>query len=79
METEPLYTVYALTDGLVEDIYDGDSYDEAFDAFVDAERREHSRRGGALMEGTPYSETTVHLYEPHNGILHAELTITAIA
>ena len=57
---EPLYTVYALWEGTVSaDIYDGDDYDAAASAF------------DAYLETAETGES-VHLYDPHNGIMLAE-------
>lgn len=56
----PLYTVYALWEGAVSaDIYDGDSYGVAMDAF-DAYR------------ATAAPGESVHVYRPHDGIMLAE-------
>lgn len=59
-DTMPLYTVYALWEGMVTaDIYDGDSYDDAMDAF-----------SAYLATATPGE--SVHVYEPHAGFMTAE-------
>lgn len=73
---EPLYTVYALTDGIVEDIYDGDSFDDAYDALSAAIETERAYKNDCTGSDDTYTETSVHLYEPHYGIMHAETTIT---
>lgn len=77
-DIEPLYTVYLLVDGMAEDIYDGDSFDKAHDAFNDAVRVEQARRGRHVREGSEYVETSVHLYEPHYGVMHAEHCIEQV-
>ena len=60
----PVYTVYALWEGTVTaDIYDGDSYGAAMDAF------DAYRATAALGE-------SVHLYEPATGVMRAEITVS---
>ena len=59
----PLYTVYALWEGIVTtDIYDGDDYDDATRAFDDY-----------LTTAAPGE--SIHLYEPSTGIMLAEVTM----
>lgn len=59
-DTMPLYTVYAIWEGMViADIYDGDSFGEAMDAF-DAYR------------ATAGPGESVHVYDPHAGSMIAE-------
>lgn len=76
METDAIYTVYALTDGLVEDIYDGDSFPDAYDLFNANVAWEREAREQYTARGETYAETSIHLYEPGNGIMHTETTIT---
>lgn len=78
-DTDPLYTVYALTDGagIVEDIYDGDDIEEARRMYDLNVSWEYIARSQYAERGEHYPTTSVHLYEPHYGIMHAETTIEA--
>jgi len=72
------YTVYTLTDGIVEDVIDTDDIAVAWKAFDDAVAGERIVRARA-REANDYADTTVHLYEPNAGVLHAEVLVSLYA
>lgn len=72
MDNNFLYSVYSITVDMIEDIYDGDSFDDAYEAWQNAVKLEKERR---QAEGAKYLETTVYLYDAWCGIIYAEETI----
>lgn len=72
MDNDILFSVYSMTEDVTEDIYDGESFGDAYAAWQNAVKLEKERR---QAEGAKYLETTVYLYDAWCGIIHAEETI----
>jgi hypothetical protein len=66
-----IYTVYTLTDGIADDIYAGDNYDDAYALYEGALGIELYARG----RRADYTETTVHLYDAAYGNMLAEYCV----
>ena len=60
-DTDDIYSVYILTDGLVEDVYDGNSIEDAEAAFDDSAKREQQRHDGGAGHYGPTESTVVLL------------------
>lgn len=65
---EPLYSLYTLCDGIADDLEVADDIDTAYDQF---ERAAKFAEQDSAIFGL---EISVHLYDPHNGVMLAEVT-----
>lgn len=75
MDNNILYSVYSITEDVLEDIHDDESFADAYVAWEAAVAAEKARR---LSEGAEYLETTVYLYDVWSGEMRAEETILEV-